>query len=246
MRTVISQRSLMNASISVSSRRAALDVDAHGVAGQEQVGGVAVELGALVGAERVLDGELVQAELAGELVELLLRRAAQVHPHDGVGVLEVLGDVGDREALGLENTLAVHPGHGIAHDGPPCSPVSLSSIHDGSLDCRNEPGCSGRGAIGSLDREVGSRADPISELRPGRSHPTVPVASPQGAHHRVPPRVGWCDGERPDAGPARPCRTEPGPIGYDSDAATSFGAIEDPPRRLSRHPQNTLRGPDAS
>ena len=80
------------------------------------MGGVAVELGALVGPERVLDGELVQAELAGELVELFLRGAAEVDPHHGVGLLQVLGDVGDREALGLEDPLAIHPGHGITHD----------------------------------------------------------------------------------------------------------------------------------
>ena len=82
--------------------------------------GVAVELRALVRAERVLDGELVQAELVGELVELLLRRTAQVHPHHRVGVLEVLGDVGDGKALGLESALPVHPGQGTAHDDPPC------------------------------------------------------------------------------------------------------------------------------
>ena len=85
----------MNASISVSSSVAGFGVDPHRVAGQEQVGRVVVELGALVGAEGVLDGELVQAELAGELVELRLRRAAEVDPHHRVGLLQVVGDVGD-------------------------------------------------------------------------------------------------------------------------------------------------------
>ena len=103
---------------------AALGVDAHGVARQEQVGRVVVELGALVWAERVLDGELVQAELTGELVELLLRRAAEVDPHHRVGLLEVLGDVGDRESLALQDTVAIHPGHGIAH------PKILHRPHD--------------------------------------------------------------------------------------------------------------------
>ena len=56
------------------------------MAGQEQVGGVAVELRALVGAERVLDGEFVQAELGGQLVELILGRATEVDPHHGVGL----------------------------------------------------------------------------------------------------------------------------------------------------------------
>ena len=41
------------------------------------MGRVVVELGPLVRPERVLDRQLVQAELVGELVELLLRRVAQ-------------------------------------------------------------------------------------------------------------------------------------------------------------------------
>ena len=108
----MSQRALMNASISVSSSAAGLGVDPHGVAGQEGVGGVVVELGPLVGLERVLDGQLVQAELVGQLVELVARRAAQVDPDHRVGPFEVVGDVGDREVLGLQHALAVHPGVG--------------------------------------------------------------------------------------------------------------------------------------
>ena len=54
-----------------------------------------VELRSLVLAERVLDRQLVEPELVGELVQLLLGRAAEVDPDDGVGSLEVLGHVGD-------------------------------------------------------------------------------------------------------------------------------------------------------
>ena len=81
--------------------------------------GVPVELRPLVGPERVLDRQLVQPELAGELVELLLGGPAQVDPDHRVGLLEVVGDVGNREALGLERSLAIHPGQGSAHDPPP-------------------------------------------------------------------------------------------------------------------------------
>ena len=95
---------------------AGLGVDPDRVAGQEQVGGVAVELRALVGPERVLDGELVEAELGGQLVELFLGGAAEVDPHHGVGLLEVIGHVGEREALGVEDTLAIHPRQCITHD----------------------------------------------------------------------------------------------------------------------------------
>ena len=96
-------------------------------------------------------------------MELLLRRSAEVHPHDGVGLLEVLGDVGDGEALGLEHTLAVHPGHGIAHDilhAHRDEPQSFDAIPW----IRVLPGCSGRGLSAPLDREMGGRADPISEF----------------------------------------------------------------------------------
>ena len=79
------------------------------------MGGVVVDLRALVGPERVLDRELVEAELAGELVQLLLRRTAEVDPHDRVGLLEILRDVGDGEVLRLEDPLAVHPGVRRAH-----------------------------------------------------------------------------------------------------------------------------------
>ena len=48
------------------------------------MGGVVVELRSLVRPERILDGELVQPELVGELVELLLGRAAEVDPHHRV------------------------------------------------------------------------------------------------------------------------------------------------------------------
>ena len=77
---------------------AVVGVHADGLAGQEQVGGVAVELGALVWSQGVLHGELVQAELAGEGVELLPGGGAQVDPDHRVPLVQVLGDVGDGEA----------------------------------------------------------------------------------------------------------------------------------------------------
>ena len=74
-----------------------------------------IELRALVRAERVLDRELVQAELGGELVELLLRRAAEVDPHHRVGLLEVVRHVGDGKVLRLQHAVSVHPSAGLAH-----------------------------------------------------------------------------------------------------------------------------------
>ena len=72
-----------------------------------------VELRTLVRAERVLDGELVQSELLGEHVQLVLRRAAEVDPHDRVVLRQVLGDVRDGEVLGLEHAVAVHAWCGL-------------------------------------------------------------------------------------------------------------------------------------
>ena len=74
----------MNVSISDLSQLAAVDVDPDGVARQEEVVGVVVQLGALVLVEGVLDRQLVQAELGRQLVQLVGRRAAQVDPHDRV------------------------------------------------------------------------------------------------------------------------------------------------------------------
>jgi hypothetical protein len=86
--------------------------DPHAVAGEEGVGGVGVELGPMVGLEGVLHRERVQAELVGQLVQLVDRRPAQVDPDHRARPLQVVGDVGDREALGLQDALAVHPGVG--------------------------------------------------------------------------------------------------------------------------------------
>ena len=74
--------------------------------------GVVVDLGSLVGSQGIFDGQLVQPELVGELVELLPGGLAEVDPDDGVGPLEVLGHVGDGEVLGFERPFAVHPGSG--------------------------------------------------------------------------------------------------------------------------------------
>ena len=74
------------------------------------MGRVPVELGSLVGAERVLDRELVQTEFARKLVKLFLRWTAEIDPYSGLGLLEILRHVGDREALCFENAASVRPG----------------------------------------------------------------------------------------------------------------------------------------
>jgi hypothetical protein len=74
---------------------------------------VAVELGPLVLLGGVLDRQGMQPELLGDDLQVLLVGFAQVQPHHGAGLLEVVGDLGGWEVLGLQHPIAVQPG--MAH-----------------------------------------------------------------------------------------------------------------------------------
>ena len=74
-----------------------------------------VELGPLVFAHRVLDGQFVQSQLGGELVELVLRRGAEVDPDDGALLGEIPRDVLEGKVLGFQNSVAVEPAVGVVH-----------------------------------------------------------------------------------------------------------------------------------
>lgn len=79
-----------------------LDVELHGVGDEEHVLLVVDVLVALVRIEGVLDREVVQPELVGQAVQLLLRRIVEIDPHDVVTVREQVGDgveVVDRDEL---------------------------------------------------------------------------------------------------------------------------------------------------
>jgi len=89
---------------------AAGDVEADGVGAEEQVGLVAVELWPLVLVDRILDRQRVQPELLRHRRQVVLVGGAQVQPDNRAWHGEVVGDVGDREALGLQDAVAVHPG----------------------------------------------------------------------------------------------------------------------------------------
>jgi hypothetical protein len=78
----------------------------------------------------VLDGELVQPELGGQLVKLFLRRAGEIDPHDGLRIHEVFGHIGHREPLRLEDPLPVHPRHEFTHRyGPSRAPARGRSLY---------------------------------------------------------------------------------------------------------------------
>jgi hypothetical protein len=213
----------------------ALDVDPHSVAGEEEVGRVPVELGALVRTKGIFDGELVQAQLGRELVELLLRGSAQVHPHDGVGLVEALRDIGEGEPLRLKNPLSIHPGHGIAHEDSPPAPMGACVAPSSSLDYPPSVARrSGRAKQQSVVRQVCSGTDPVPELRQGERAPRSAQHDLQEAafvlHHEPDgmagnPRLGCA---------ALPYRTEPGPIGSVAHGATTGDAIEESAGRPSR------------
>jgi hypothetical protein len=90
-------------------------LDRHGVDVDEQVGGVAVELGPLVVLDGVLDRQRVQVELLDHDAEVGGVRVVEVQPHDGVRVrVEVLPDPLGGEPLGHEPPRPVQPGAGGA------------------------------------------------------------------------------------------------------------------------------------
>jgi hypothetical protein len=58
----------------------------------------------------VLDRQRMQPELLRDDLQVLLVGLAQVQPHHRVRLLEVVGDLGGREVLGLQRPVAVQPG----------------------------------------------------------------------------------------------------------------------------------------
>ena len=114
-RTVTSQRPPMNASISVFSSRSSLGVEPHGVARQEQVARVVVDLRPLVRLDGVLDRQCVQPQLVGEPREVGLVGMEEVDPHDHALVGQALGHLGDREVLVGQHAVAVRTGAHVTH-----------------------------------------------------------------------------------------------------------------------------------
>ena len=84
-------------------------VQADGVGGEEVVVLVAVQLGPLVLLDGVLDRQGMQPELLGDELQVGLVGLAQVQPHHRARLLEVVGDLGGREVLGLQHPLSVQP-----------------------------------------------------------------------------------------------------------------------------------------
>ena len=89
-------------------------VELCSVGGQEQVAAVAVQLRPLALVDRVLDGQRMQAELLAQHIQVVAVGVAQVQPDGDGRVVNVVADVGDREALEFEMSVPVEPGAGLA------------------------------------------------------------------------------------------------------------------------------------
>jgi hypothetical protein len=92
------------------SQRTGVVIQADGVGGEEVVVLVAVQFRPLVLLDGVLDRQGVEPELLRDDLQVLLVGLAQVQPHHRVGLLEVVGDLGGWEVLGLQLPLSVQPG----------------------------------------------------------------------------------------------------------------------------------------
>ena len=79
------------------------------------MGGVSVDLGTLARAYGVLDGQLVQPQLHGQLMERLGRWLDEIDPDHRVPLGEIVGNVGYREGLGFEHAVAIDPRRDVAH-----------------------------------------------------------------------------------------------------------------------------------
>jgi hypothetical protein len=98
----------------------------EGLEGEEQAVGVALELGSLVGLERVLDRQRVQPERLRHLTELTLAGLVETDPDEvavvgrlGPQLVELVGEAVDLHALTLavERTVDDH-----THEGKPSGP----------------------------------------------------------------------------------------------------------------------------
>jgi hypothetical protein len=102
--------------------RVAALVDGDGVHAGEQVGAVAVNLGPLVRADGILDGEGMEAELLGDDLEVSLGGLVEVQPRDRALVgSEALAELLRREALveQLAAPVETRAGGTLRRDRPP-------------------------------------------------------------------------------------------------------------------------------
>ncbi len=85
-------------------------VRAHRVGGEEEMRRVVIELRPLMFAQRVFDGQLVQAEFTRQQHHLRLVRGQEVHPDDGDAVAEMVRDRLEPEPFVDQHALAPGPG----------------------------------------------------------------------------------------------------------------------------------------
>ena len=144
-------------------------VQAHRVGAEEQVGLVAVQLWPLVLVDRILDGQGVQPELLRHRRQVVLVRDAQVQPDNRAGFGETVGDIGDREALGLQDTVAVHRVRAIHHSLS--VPAPAAGTRRTGPDERSR--CPVRGRVGTALPAVSDSFPDLVAAAPGCRHRLV-------------------------------------------------------------------------
>jgi hypothetical protein len=79
------------------------------------VSGIAVEFGTLCRTYGVLDREVVQTELIGELLENVPAGLKEIHPDDRVRLPDVIRDRGQGKPLSIEQPIAVDACQNLTH-----------------------------------------------------------------------------------------------------------------------------------
>ena len=74
------------------------------------MGCIAGGLGALGVGDGVLDGVLIKVQLVGEFTEHIVIGVAQIHPQQRAVLVQVIGNIGEREVFGLQLAAEPQPG----------------------------------------------------------------------------------------------------------------------------------------
>src|SRR5262249_8098608 len=80
-----------------------LPVKGNVIRRKEHVRRIATSLGPLALRDGVLDGVRIETELAGQRVQPGPVRRADIHPHKAIRFFEVVGDLLEREVIGLDD-----------------------------------------------------------------------------------------------------------------------------------------------
>ncbi len=153
------------------------------VDGEESVRRVARSFGAFAARERIFHRMRVEAQLLRQREQPLRFRIEKIHPHETVGVLQVVRDVGEREVFTLDFSAPPHP----CADLPVVDGGHSRSLPDSLPVCAGSSACSRTRS----SREMAGRVS-LCGTGPavtfGCRHPR---RRPVGAFRREKPRRRW-------------------------------------------------------